>query len=72
MIHLYEIDWGAEPFYWEAFRDTPGEPWQDEYVCTLEANELEEYLDNLRSDGVDFVLHTQEEYDEYHIALPSV
>jgi MoaA/NifB/PqqE/SkfB family radical SAM enzyme len=72
VIHLYEIDWGGEPFYWEAFREIAGEPWQDEYVCTLEANELEEYLDILRSDGVDFVLHTQEEYDEYHIALPSV
>ena len=66
MIHLFEIDWGAEPFYWEAYDN------QDEYVCTLEENELEEYLDNLRSDGVDFVLHTQEEYDEYHVALPSL
>jgi len=66
VIHLFEIDWGAEPFYWEAYDN------QDEYVCTLEENELEEYLDNLRSDGVDFVLHTQEEYDEYHVALPSL
>ena len=66
MIHLFEIDWGGQPFYWEAYDS------QDEFVCTLEENELEEYLDNLRLDGVDFVLHTQEEYDEYHVALPSV
>ena len=66
MIHLFEIDWGGHPFDWEAYDS------QDEYMCTLEANELEEYLDNLRSDGVDFVLHTQEEYDEYHVALPSL
>jgi hypothetical protein len=66
MIHLFEIDWGAEPFYWEAYDN------QDEYVCTLEADELEDYLDNLRADGLDFVLHTQEEYDEYHVALPSL
>jgi len=72
VIHLYEIDWGAEPFYWEVWQDTIGEAWGEKYICTLEENELEGYLDNLRSDGVDFVLHTQEEYDEYHIALPSV
>ena len=53
MIHLFEIYWGGKPFYWEAYNS------QDEFVCTLEENELEEYLDNLRLDGVDFVLHTQ-------------
>jgi len=70
VTHLYEIDWGGEPFYWEVWKDAIGQAWQDEYICTLEANDLEEYLDKLRSDGLDFVLHTQEEYDEYHIALP--
>jgi hypothetical protein len=66
MVHLFEIDWGGNPFYWEAYDNN------DDYVCTLEENELEEYLDRLHHDGIDFVLHTQEEYDEYHLALPSV
>ena len=66
MISLFEIDWGAYPFYWDVYDDA------GDFVRVVEANELEEYLDNLRSDGVDFVLHTQEEYDEYHVALPSL
>jgi hypothetical protein len=70
MIHIYEIDSGRG-IYWEAFREIPGEAWQDEFVCTLEGNEYEEYLSNLRYLGEDFVIHSLEEYDEYHILLPS-
>jgi hypothetical protein len=74
VIHIYEVDWGAEPFYWEVY----GQALESDtdslnYARTLEDdNELELYLDILRAKGVDFVLHTQEEYDEYHVALPSV
>jgi hypothetical protein len=65
MRHIYEIDCGRG-IYWEVYVDG---------VCIhalLNQNEYDFYLDFLRECGVDFVIHTQEEYDEYHIALPSV
>lgn len=64
MISLFEIDWGAQPFYWDAYDDA------GDFIRVVGANELDEFLDMLRSKGIDFVLHTQEEYDEYHVALP--
>lgn len=66
MMSLFEIDWGASPFYWDVYDDA------GDFVRVVEANELDDYLDTLRSNGIDFVLHTQEDYDEYHVALPSV
>lgn len=66
MISLFEIDWGAQPFYWDVYDDA------GDFVRVVEANELDEYLDMLRSNGIDFILHTQEEYDEYHLQLPSI
>ena len=66
MIHLFEIDWGGQPFYWEAYNS------KYEFICTLEnKNELDLYLDIVREIGYDFVLHTLKEYDEYHLALSS-
>ena len=62
MIHLFEIDWGGQPFYWEAYDS------QDEYLCTIEENKLEEYLDKLRSDMLDFTLYTIDWYEQ-HLAL---
>lgn len=62
MIKLYEIDWGGEPFYWEAYNS------QDKYLCTIEENKLEEYLDKLRSDMLDFTLYTIDWYEQ-HLAL---
>ena len=65
MIQLYEIDSGRG-IYWESYDS------QYEHLCSIEVNELEEYLDKLYADGVDFVLHEIGGIDEYHIALPSV
>ena len=62
MIKLYEIDWGAEPFYWDVYDEN------DNFVACLEANQLDDYLDTLRSDGVDFVLYTQDWY-QYNLAM---
>lgn len=62
MIKLYEIDWGAQPFYWDVYNEN------DEFVRVVEADELEEYLDGLRAYGVDFMLYTQEWY-EYNLSL---
>lgn len=72
MIHIYEIEGHGK--YWEVWKEFAGQPWQDQYIRSLEdENELFLYLDICREMGVDFVIHNNdEEYDEYHIALPSV
>ena len=62
MIKLYEIDWGAQPFYWEVYDEN------DNFVACLEANQLDDYLDFVRSIGVDFILYTQEWY-QYNLAM---
>jgi len=62
VIKLYEIDWGAEPFYWDVYDEN------DNFVACLEANQLDDYLDFLRSIGVDFILYTQEWY-QYNLAM---
>ena len=62
MIKLYEIDWGASPFYWDVYDN------EDNFIRCIEQEDLDEYLDTLRSDGVDFVLYTQDWY-EYNLAL---
>ena len=62
MIKLYEIDWGAEPFYWDVYDDN------DNFVACLEANQLDDYLDFVRSIGVDFILYTQDWY-QYNLAM---
>jgi len=71
VIHIYEIE--GHGTYWEVWRDHPGMPWHDEYIRTLESqNEFDLYLDICRRQGVDFILHTLEDYDEYNLAVPSV
>jgi hypothetical protein len=62
VIKLYEIDWGAQPFYWDVYDS------QDEFIRCIEQKDLEPYLDTLRDEGVDFVLYTQEWY-EYNLAV---
>ena len=62
MIKLYEIDWGAQPFYWEVYDEN------DNFVACLEANQLDDYLDFVRSIGVDFILYTQDWY-QYNLAM---
>lgn len=75
MIHLYEClneSCGENYHYWEIYKSDPYESWEDKFVRDVDHNDLETTLDNYRSLGLDFVLHTLEEYDEYHVALPSV
>jgi hypothetical protein len=62
MIKLYEIDWGAEPFYWDVY------DYQDNFLMVVEADEFDDYLDTLRSDGVDFLIYTQDWY-QHNLAL---
>jgi len=62
VIKLYEIDWGAEPFYWDVYDS------QDEFITCIEHKDLDAYLDTLQSDGVDFVLYTQDWY-QYNLAM---
>jgi hypothetical protein len=71
VIHIYEIE--GHGIYWEVWKQDPITPHNDDLILSIYTREdYEWYLDILRSDGVDFVIHTLEEYDEYHIALPSV
>ena len=75
MIHLYECldDSSGEEFhYWEVYKSHPYEAWQDQFIMDIDDSELATTLDNYRANGLDFVLHTLEEYDEFHLALPSV
>ena len=72
MIHVYECSDGSTVYH-EVYKTVIGEGWGQDFICTLEnQNELDLYLDIVRQIGYDFVLHTLKEYDEYHIALPSV
>jgi hypothetical protein len=69
VIHIYEIDSGRG-IYWEVWKDIIGEAWGEKYIRTLEdENEMNLYLDILREQGSDFVIHTLEEYEEYHVLL---
>jgi methyl coenzyme M reductase alpha subunit len=69
VIHIYEIDSGRG-IYWEVWKDIIGEAWGEKYIRTLEdENEMNLYLDILRDQGSDFVIHTLEEYEEYHVLL---
>lgn len=65
MMHLYEIDSGRG-IYWEVYDH------EYDYLASLPQNAFDQLLDHYRANGVDFVLHTLEEYDEYHLAVPSV
>ena len=56
MIELYEIDWGAHPYYWDVYNS------DKDFVRVVEADEIHDYLDTLRRDDIDFVLYTQEWY----------
>jgi hypothetical protein len=62
VIKLYEIDWGAEPFYWDVYDS------QDNFIRVVEAHEFFAYLDSLRAEGVDFMIYTQDWY-EYNLAV---
>ena len=70
MIHLYECNDGSSGNYWEVYKTVIGPGYNEEYIRTLdEGNEVELYIDILKAKGLDFVIHTLLEYDEYHLAL---
>ena len=71
MIHIYECNDGAT-IYHEVYKTVIGEGWGEDYILTLEdQNEFDLYLDIIKAQGVDFVIHTLKEYDEYHLAISS-
>jgi len=77
VIHIYECNvYGdndvLEHKYWEVFKSVISEPWGDEFLFDLvDEKAYNEYLDELHHDGLDYVIHNdEEEFDEYHIALP--
>ena len=71
MRHIYEIDCGRGDPYWEVHEGY--KVGSINFVRDLQGqNEFDLYLDICRDMGVDFVIHTLKEYDEYHVALPSV
>ena len=69
MIKLYEVENSDGSFYWDVYssQDECPPEW-DEYLRTIEENKLEEYLDKLRSDMLDFTLYTIDWYEQ-HLAL---
>tara|TARA_R110000803_G_scaffold37005_1_gene79686 strand:- start:1047 stop:1274 length:228 start_codon:yes stop_codon:yes gene_type:complete len=71
VIHIYECNDGAT-IYHEVYKTVIGEGWGEDYILTLEdQNEFDLYLDIIKAQGVDFVIHNNEEgYNEFHIALP--
>jgi len=71
VIHIYECTDGATVYH-EAYKTVIGEGWGEDYILTLEdQNEFDLYLDIIKAQGVDFVIHTLKEYDEYHLAISS-
>ena len=71
MIHIYEIE--GHGIYWEVWKQDPIQPHNDDLVLSLYTEDIFQwYIDTLRFEGVDFVIHSLEELNEYHIALPSV
>jgi len=70
VIHIYECSDGAT-IYHEVYKAVIGEGWGEDFQMVLEdQKEFNLYLDIIKAQGVDFVIHTLEEYDEYHVALP--
>ena len=70
VIHIYEIDDGAT-IYHEVYKTVIGAGWGEEFQLALEdQKEFDLYLDIIKAQGVDFVIHNREGIDEYQIALP--
>ena len=75
MIHIYECNDKETPGrHWEVFKSVIGDPWGEEFLFDLvDEKDYQGYLDELHSEGLDYVIHNnEEEYDEYHVALPSL
>ena len=71
MIHIYEIE--GHGIYWEVWKQDPIQPHNDDLILSLYTPEAYAwYIDMLCMDGLDFIIHTLEELNEYHVALPSL
>jgi ketol-acid reductoisomerase len=69
MIHIYECSDGSTT-YFEIYKTIIERGYNEEYIRTLEnQNELDLYIDIIKAKGLDFVIHTLLEYEEYHLAL---
>jgi len=72
VIHIYECTDGATVYH-EVYKTVIGEGWGEDFQLVLEdQKEFDLYLDIIKAQGIDFVIHTLEEYDEYHVSLPPV
>ena len=69
MIHIYEME--GHGHYWEVWGQAlESDPSSLNYARTLvNQKEYDLYLDILRASTVDFVIHSLEEWEEYHLAL---
>ena len=63
MIHMYECDGGDNGIFWDLYDS------DYEFMRSIPSDKLEDVLSIYRAGGVDFVLHTLEYCDEYHLAL---
>ncbi len=72
MIHIYECNDGSSDNYFEVYKTVIGAGWGEEFQIVLENKyEFDLYLDILHAQGLDYVIHTLKEYDEYHLAISS-
>jgi hypothetical protein len=72
MKHLFEMvrETPDGPYrYWEFYKGDPHDSYIDQFVRDIEEEDICYFLDRLMEDGVDFVIHTQEGFDEYHLAV---
>lgn len=57
MMHIYEIDSGRGHNVWEVYEQHPYKAWSDTHIETLNnPTDLNDYIDNLESDGYDYIL----------------
>jgi hypothetical protein len=67
MIHIYEIE--DHGIYWEVWKQGIDVP--DDLILSLYTPESYAwYLDKIREDGLDFIIHTLE-HSDYYLALES-
>lgn len=63
MIHMYEIDSGRGENSWEVYNK------DYDYLFNVERDEYDEFIRQMHEDGLDYVVHTVDYVDEYHLAL---
>lgn len=63
MMHLYEVDGGPSGTWWDIYDSN------HDYLRTVDIDKIDSVIKVYQAGGLDFCLHTLEEYDEYHLAL---